>query len=86
VDDPLTLEASALSKKKKRCRIAEPLSTSRKRRWYSMGLFDLFSDVADIISAPVKVVAEVASVVTKPIANVANAVVEEVKELTRGGY
>ncbi len=47
-----------------------------------MGFFDLIEDVADIVTAPVKIAVDVTRVVTKPVADVANVVVEEVKEMT----
>lgn len=46
-------------------------------------LFDLGSDLVDIATAPVKVVATVARVVTEPVAELANEVVEEVKDAVR---
>ena len=47
-----------------------------------MGLFDLLEDVADIVTAPVKVVVAVTEAAVKPLADGARAVVEEAKDVT----
>jgi hypothetical protein len=46
-------------------------------------VFNIMSDVIDVVKAPVEVVLDVTRAVTAPIAEVANDIVKEVKESTK---
>lgn len=46
-------------------------------------LFNIVSDVVDIVKAPVEVALDVTCAVTAPVAELANEAVKEVKEATK---
>jgi len=45
-------------------------------------LFGVVKDVAEIVAAPVEIVADVVGAVTKPVADLAKEAVQETKEIT----